>query len=160
TMRDGCAGFFSESALAAGKGLVANAFTTQPGRGVRPADWQELAPMTVATYDDEQIEALRAGDLEGCFGPVFARLGVARPAKLPGGRMNVVDRVSSRDPRGGRFGLGLIRAEADIHPGDWFLACHFIDDRVMPGTLMYECCLHALRIFLFRIGWVGEENEV
>ena len=47
----------------------------------------------------------------------------------------------------GRFGLGLIRAEADIHPDDWFLTCHFVDDQVMPGTLMYECCLrHSARL--------------
>ena len=26
----------------------------------------------------------------------------------------------------------------------------------MPGTLMYECCLHTLRVFLLRLGWVGE----
>ena len=69
--------------------------------------------------------------------------------------MTLVHRVETLDPRGGRFGLGLIRAEADIHPDDWFLICHFVDDRVMPGTLMYECCLHTLRIFLMRMGWVG-----
>src|SRR5262249_55192015 len=50
--------------------------------------------------------------------------------------------------------------EADVCPDDWFLTCHFIDDQVMPGTLMYECCLHTLRIFLMRLGWVGEHDEV
>ena len=30
----------------------------------------------------------------------------------------------------------------------------------MPGTLMYECCLHTLRVYLLRMGWVGEEGEV
>ena len=59
--------------------------------------------------------------------------------------MRLVHRVPHLDPRGGRFGLGQVRAEADIHPDDWFLTCHFVDDRVMPGTLMYECCLHTLR---------------
>ena len=44
----------------------------------------------------------------------------------------------------------------DIYPDDWFLTCHFIDDRVMPGTLMYECALHTLRVFMMRLGWVGE----
>ena len=74
--------------------------------------------------------------------------------------LKLVDRVTMLDPEGGRFGVGLIRAEADIHPDDWFLTCHFVDDMVMPGTLMYECCLHTLRIFLMRMGWVGEEGEV
>jgi FabA-like domain len=31
---------------------------------------------------------------------------------------------------------------------------------VMPGTLMYECCLHALRILLMRLGWVGPRGHV
>ena len=30
----------------------------------------------------------------------------------------------------------------------------------MPGTLMYECCLHTLRVLLMRMGWVGEDGEV
>ena len=74
--------------------------------------------------------------------------------------MRLVDRVVRLDPTGGRFGIGQVRAEADIHPDDWFLTCHFVDDQVMPGTLMYECCLHTLRIFLMRIGWVGEHGAV
>ncbi len=40
------------------------------------------------------------------------------------------------------------------------MVCHFVDDRVMPGTLMYECCLHALRIFMMRMGWVGARGKV
>src|SRR3984893_4546519 len=51
-------------------------------------------------------------------------------------------------------------APRPTHPDDWFLICHFVDDMVMPGTLMYECCLHTLRVFLMRLGWVGEHDEV
>ncbi len=29
----------------------------------------------------------------------------------------------------------------------------------MPGTLMYECCLHTLRVHLMRMGWVGEKGQ-
>jgi 3-hydroxymyristoyl/3-hydroxydecanoyl-(acyl carrier protein) dehydratase len=71
-----------------------------------------------------------------------------------------VDRASVLDPRGGPSGLGMIRAEAAIVPGAWFMVCHFVDDRVMPGTLMYEGCLHALRILLSRLGWIGECGRV
>ena len=74
--------------------------------------------------------------------------------------MTLVHRVATLDPAGGPSGLGLIRAEADIHPGDWFMVCHFVDDRVMPGTLMYECCLHTLRIFMMRMGWIGPRGQV
>ena len=74
--------------------------------------------------------------------------------------MTLVHRVLSLDPNAGRYGIGQITGEADIHPDDWFLTCHFVDDRVMPGTLMYECCLHTLRIYLLRMGWVGEASAV
>ncbi len=160
TMTNGCAGFFSASELAGGRGIVRTAMDLKPLPGKRPADWDELVATGVETYSAAQLEALRAGDLARGFGPAFAGLPVARPFTLPGGRMKLVHRVPQLDPGGGRFGLGLIRGEADINPGDWFLTCHFVDDRVMPGTLMFECCLHTLRIFLLRLGWIAEQGHV
>jgi 3-hydroxymyristoyl/3-hydroxydecanoyl-(acyl carrier protein) dehydratase len=161
TMRDGCAGFFTAEELAAGRGVAQGGSLCVPPRsGVRPDDWQELVPMRVEAYDERQLAALRAGDLAGSFGPAFVGLGLQDPLWLPGGRMKLIDRVPRLDPCGGRYGLGLIRAEADVHPDDWFLTCHFTGDRVMPGTLMYECCLHTLRVFLMRMGWVGEQGEI
>jgi acyl transferase domain-containing protein/3-hydroxymyristoyl/3-hydroxydecanoyl-(acyl carrier protein) dehydratase len=160
TMREGCAGFFTAVELAAGRGVVQTELDRRPSPRELPADWVEFVPVGVESYDDGQIRALRAGDLAGCFGPQFSGLPLRNPLTLPSGRMTLVDRVAHLDPQGGRFGLGLIRAEADIHPEAWFLTCHFIDDRVMPGTLMYECCLHTLRIFLLRIGWVAEQGQV
>src|SRR5207237_7833997 len=104
-----------------------------------------------------QLNALRRGDPAGCFGPAFARLSVRAPLTLPAAdKLWLIHRVTTLDPHGGRYGLGLIRAEADIRPDDWFLVRHFVDDQVMPGTLMYECCLHALRVFLLRLGGVGD----
>ena len=81
------------------------------------------------------------------------------PLPLPGGRLNLLRRVTSLATAGGRSNLGFISAEAEIHPDDWFLVCHFIDDRVMPGTLMYESCLQALRILLMRLGCVGQRGH-
>ena len=159
TMRDGCAGFFTAEELASGKGVVPRPLDSRPRPGVRPDDWRDLAPPASTTLDRHQVEAIRAGNLFEAFGAPFDRLDIDRPIGLPGGRMALVDRVVTLDPKGGRFGLGLIRAEADIHPDDWFLTCHFVDDRVMPGTLMYECCLHTMRIFLMRMGWVGSADS-
>ncbi|HIJ95566.1 MAG TPA: type I polyketide synthase [Desulfuromonadales bacterium] len=156
SMRDGCAGFFSQQELDAGKGIVRPVLDLRPTSGIRPADWQDLVPLAREGYDAAQLDRLRNGDLAGCFGPLFARLPLSRPLTIPGGRMRLVHRVNEIDPNGGRCGIGLIRAEADIHPDDWFITCHFVDDRVMPGTLMYECCMHTLRIYLLRIGWVAE----
>jgi 3-hydroxymyristoyl/3-hydroxydecanoyl-(acyl carrier protein) dehydratase len=160
TMRNGCAGFFTAAELAAGKGVVQTTLDRRPQAGVQPDDASELPALEPASYDARQVEALRAGDLHACFGPAFAGLTLTPSLRLPGGRLKLVDRVTQLDPQGGRFGMGLIRAEADIDPQAWFLTCHFVDDQVMPGTLMYECCLHTLRIYLLRLGWIATGGEV
>jgi len=116
--------------------------------------------MGVESYNDEQLNALREGNLGECFGEEFSNLSLNRAVGLPGGRMTLVHRILNLDPAAGRFGIGQITGEADIHPDDWFLTCHFSDDQVMPGTLMYECCLHTLRVYLLRLGWVGEQDEI
>ncbi|MFW6237154.1 MAG: hypothetical protein ACOC3F_02105, partial [Desulfosudaceae bacterium] len=95
-----------------------------------------------------------------CFGPDFAGVILSPALRLPGGRMRLIHRVLSLDPAGGRYGLGNIKAEADIHADDWFLTCHFVDDMVMPGTLMYQCCDHALRVLVLRMGWVSDREDV
>ncbi len=162
TMEKGCAGFFTEAELAAGQGIVLTSIDKRQLAGKRAADWVELVPMGVESYSDEQLRALRGGDLAACFGGAFANLPLEKPATLPNRdeRMTLVHRILTLDPKAGRYGLGQIVGEADVHPDDWFLTCHFVDDRVMPGTLMYECCLHTLRIYLLRMGWVSEEGKV
>ncbi len=161
TMRNGCAGFFTREELDEGQGLVFTKMDLQPVPGKTPENWQPLTEMpSIESYSDAQVDALRNGDLAGCFGQQFAGLTLNNPCSLPAGRMRLVHRVLKLDPRGGRYGLGQIVGEADIHPDDWFLTCHFVDDMVMPGTLMYECCLHTLRILLMRMGWVGEQHEI
>ncbi len=160
SMRDGCAGFFTEQEIAESGGIVRTAEDRAPTAGKRPADLPEFVPVSVEAYDERAIDALRRGELAACFGSLFENLPIENPVRLPGGRMRLVHRVVQLEPVGGRFGLGCIRAEADIHSDDWFLTCHFPDDMVMPGTLMYECCAHTLRILLMRMGWVCEHESV
>jgi len=160
TMRKGCAGFFTSAELAAGTGILRKRLDLEPQPGKLPDDWRELAPFGPASFDRAALAALRRGEPAACFGSHFARLPLARPQRLPAGRLRLLDEISLLEPDRGRHGLGRIRGEADIRPGDWFLTCHFSDDQVMPGTLMYESCLHTLRVYLMRLGWIGEEDEV
>ncbi len=160
TMRNGCAGFFTAAEIEASGGIVLTAEEKRPRPGRRPPGRHTPAPFThTEACSDDQLEALRRGDLEAAFGGAFAGRRLAPGLHLPGGRMKLIDRVPEMTPAGGRYGLGLIRAEADIHPDDWFLTCHFVDDRVMPGTLMYECCAHTLRVLLQRMGWISDNPE-
>ncbi len=158
SMRDGCAGFFTEEEVENSGGIILKTEELkQINTGVR---FYPLVPVKKEAFSDEKIEALRKGNLGIAFGESFEQIQLGKLLKLPGGRMHLIDRVLEFDPTGGRFSLGSITAEADIHPDDWFLRCHFIDDKVMPGTLMYECCAHTLRVFTQRMGWVSDRDDV
>lgn len=160
TMHKGCAGFFTQQELDAGQGIVLTRLDKKEEKGLKTGGFSPLAPMSgEENYSTEQINSLRQGDLAACFGDAFGSLGIQHAKGLPSGKMTLVHRILSMQPDGGRFGLGQIVGEADIHPDDWFITCHFCDDQVMPGTLMYECCLHTLRVYLLRLGWVGEDHE-
>ena len=156
TMTGGCAGFFTPEEVAASGGIILTDEEKQPRPGKLPAGWNPPVPLGEEAYDEGALDALRRGDPAACFGARFAGVDLPEPLRLPDGRMRLIDRVIGIEPQGGRYGLGRIRAEADIHPDDWFLTCHFVDDRVMPGTLMYECCVHALRVFIQRMGWISD----
>ena len=160
TMRDGCAGFFSPAELAAGQGVVLTERDRAPATGRLPGDWRAPAAVERCALGDDAMTALRDGDLQRAFGPAFASVPLAAPAVPPSGRMALIDRITELDPAGGRFGIGLVRGEIDIAADAWFLTCHFTDDEVMPGTLMYECSLQTLRVFLMRLGFVGERGAV
>ena len=158
SMRDGCAGFFTEKEVENSGGIILK--NEDLKKMETRSEISCLVPVSKTGFSEEAVNALRSGDLGLAFGPHFKGKQLGKNLFLPGGRMHLIDRVLEFDPKGGRFGLGSIIAEADIHPDDWFLTCHFIDDPVMPGTLMYECCAHALRIFTQRMGWVSDRDDV
>lgn len=160
SMRDGCAGFFTAEELAAGRGIIPHAIDFESRAGRTKEQAPDLVPPITTALDANAVESLRRGDLAGAFGPPFDRLAVDDLLPLAGGRLGLLHRVTSLETAGGSFELGFIRAETDIHPDDWFLVCHFVDDRVMPGTLMYQSCLDALRVLMMGVGWVGRRDRV
>ncbi len=157
SMRDGCAGFFTPEEVENSGGIILK----KEDHTAKKSASVFKPPVAVKTesYHDDQVLALRRGDLETCFGQDFKGKNLGKGLRLPGGRMHLLDRVTQLEPKGGRFGLGCITAELDINPGHWFLTCHFVDDQVMPGTLMYECCAHTLRIFTQRMGWITSNHD-
>ena len=156
TMYDGCAGFFSSEQLEQGKGIVPEAKQVKASS----VPFVPPAPHGTATLSEVQVEALRRGDLRSAFGVDFPVKTLAPALRLPSGRMQLVDRILQLDTKGGAAGLGLVLGEHDVTPDAWYLTCHFSDDPVMPGTLMYECCLHTLRVLLLRIGWIDDATDV
>jgi PfaB family protein len=160
TMTNGCAGFFTETEVRNSGGIILSQEDLKEGPGIDGQPFEPLLHVDQESYDDENIEALRRGDAGRCFGEQFEGVALPEALRLPGQRMRLIHRIVDLSPHGGRFGLGVVKAEADIHPDDWFLTCHFVDDMVMPGTLMYECCAHTLRVLLMRLGWITDNPEV
>jgi acyl transferase domain-containing protein len=156
TMFDGCAGFFSAEQLDQGKGIVPE--TVRGER--RPSSARLFAPHGKHRLNEMQVDALRRGNLTDAFGLQFPIEVLAPALRLPDGRMRLVDRILELDTRGGAASLGVVLGEHDVTPNAWYLTCHFSDDPVMPGTLMYECCLHTLRVLLLRMGWVDDAAEL
>lgn len=158
-MKDGCAGFFTEEEVRKSGGIVAKRRDSARKKEDSRTEWRHPAPVAIESFSDAALDALRSGRLGDAFGAVFQGKTISSSLWLPDGHMHLINRILEFDPYGGSFGKGLIRAEADVHPDDWYLTCHFIDDKVMPGTLMYECCAHTLRVFLQRIGWISDKED-
>jgi 3-hydroxymyristoyl/3-hydroxydecanoyl-(acyl carrier protein) dehydratase len=64
----------------------------------------------------------------------------------------MLDRITGYWPEGGAAGLGRLRADKDIDPGEWFFRAHFFQDPVMPGSLGVEAMCQLLQWYLTERG--------
>ncbi|MEO0323928.1 MAG: 1-acyl-sn-glycerol-3-phosphate acyltransferase [Myxococcota bacterium] len=78
-------------------------------------------------------------------------------ARLASGRMLMLDRVTYLDLDGGEEGLGVLRGEKDVDPGEWFFKAHFFQDPVQPGSLGLEAMLQGIQLLMLEkgagLGW-------
>ena len=63
----------------------------------------------------------------------------------PGPMLLMLDRITGWWPRGGKSGLGRVRAERDIEGSEWYFKAHFFQDPVQPGSLGVEALLQVLQ---------------
>ena len=96
-------------------------------------------------YDLEDLLACGRGDLFG-----------SGNAQLPAPPMLMMDRITKIASSGGKHGKGLIEAEFDIDPSQWFFQCHVIGDPVMPGCLGLDAMWQLVGFFL---GWSGAPGK-
>ncbi|MGF1467146.1 MAG: 1-acyl-sn-glycerol-3-phosphate acyltransferase [Sandaracinaceae bacterium] len=151
TVREGQAGFFTRGELDESAGIL-----WRPEEQAIAADARVDRPPVRTrrgTFGPTALQALAAGDPAACFGEGFegTRAHVRTP-RIPGGRLQLLDRVEAFDPHGGPWGRGYLRAVQDIRPDDWFFEGHFKNDPCMPGTLMFEGCLAAMAFYLTAMG--------
>jgi 3-hydroxymyristoyl/3-hydroxydecanoyl-(acyl carrier protein) dehydratase len=61
-------------------------------------------------------------------------------------QLDVLDQVMIVEG-GGHYQQGYVYASKRVNPDDWFFACHFKDDPVMPGSLGVEGVIQAMQAY-------------
>lgn len=102
---------------------------------------------------DERPSSLSYEDLLACgrgemFGP--------NNAQLPVPPMLMMHRITQITADGGKYGKGYLEAEFDISADQWFFACHFLGDPVMPGCLGLDAMWQLVGFYL---GWSGNPGR-
>jgi PfaB family protein len=77
--------------------------------------------------------------------------GKAIDLRAQAGRLRLLEKAVLIEG-GGHYGRGYVHAEAPVTPQDWFLACHFHEDPVMPGSLGVEAMLQAMQVYAQKHG--------
>ena len=98
-----------------------------------------------SSYSKQEIESCGLGQL---FGP--------KTARLPTGKMLMIDRITQIADTDGKHDKGYLEAELDIHKDKWFFGCHFVDDPVMPGCLGLDALWQLCGFFLAWSGCPGK----
>lgn len=104
---------------------------------------------TQTTFSKEELQACGHGQL---FDHV--------EAKLPTDKMLMMDRITHIQADAGIFAKGEIIAEYDINPDNWFFSCHFVDEPLMPGSLMLEGLWQTLGFYLVWSGYPGKARAL
>lgn len=144
TVRDGQAGYFTPAELAASKGVG-----WDPGAHCPPGEPPRAVPASACTrarFDADAVRAFAEGRPQDCFGAAWS--GGGAPGRLVDPRLRRLDSVTEFDPVGGPWRRGFLRAHSAVSPDEWFFAGHFLNDPCMPGTLMFDGCLQAMRFYL------------
>jgi 3-hydroxyacyl-[acyl-carrier protein] dehydratase / trans-2-decenoyl-[acyl-carrier protein] isomerase len=97
-----------------------------------------------SSYEYEDLLACGRGEL---FGP--------GNAQLPLPPMLMFERISEISETGGAHGKGFLKAEMRVAGNpmcEWFFACHFKGDPVMPGCLGLDALWQMTGFYL---GWLG-----
>ncbi len=158
-MRGGCAGFFSDEELAGGKGIISTVQEEEKKRLITKSHFQPLLTCSKTKFSRQALLNLVGGDIAACFSEQYAQGELNPSLRLPPEEILMIDRITSVDPTGGAWGLGLIVSEKDLEPEHWYFPCHFKDDQVMAGSLVAEGCCQLLQFYLLYLGMQTKTSD-
>lgn len=154
-MTNGSAGFFSDDELEEGQGVVKTKKELELRSNIKKRRFVPIKNTSKTAFTRQDLLHLVNGRPELCFGKSFHHQWRNPSLRLPSEHLLMLDRVTEVDPEGGPWGLGLITAEKDLHPNDWYFLCHFKDDEVLAGSLQAEGGGQLLQFFMLYLGMHG-----
>jgi 3-oxoacyl-(acyl-carrier-protein) synthase/3-hydroxymyristoyl/3-hydroxydecanoyl-(acyl carrier protein) dehydratase/1-acyl-sn-glycerol-3-phosphate acyltransferase len=114
-----------------------------------PSAFEDQAGLPTAPEQRALFELPSRNVIDCAARPDRLRKGTAR---LADPYLLMIDRVTHLDLRGGRYGLGVLRAEKDVNPAEWFFKAHFFQDPVQPGSLGIEAMCQLLQAYMLEAG--------
>ncbi|MFK7931991.1 MAG: PfaB family protein, partial [Saprospiraceae bacterium] len=148
-MDNGCAGYFKDDELADGNGVVYTADEIAKKKAAPKTKFVPLLQTQKRSFSKEDLRHLIDGNPHLCFADISYFPNGRNPSLcLPPEQILMLDRIVSVDLQGGDYGLGLVIAEKDLHPDDWYFPCHFRDDEVLAGSLQAEGGGNLLRFLM------------
>ena len=152
-MDNGCAGFFSEQELAVGKGVIRTNEEIEIRSRVIKSSFEPILHCQKTAFNEKDMFYLMEGDLANCYAnPAYDKQGKNPSLHFPLEKILMLDRITKVDRNGGLWGLGLIEAEKELQPDEWYFTSHFRDDPVLAGSLMSEGCVQLLQFFMLYLG--------
>lgn len=147
------AGFFTEKELKASSGITLTKLELAARSPHQKQHFTPLLPCSKVAFHEQDLLHLSTGNLSACFGVPYAARQKQNPAlRLPLSAFRMLDRVLAVNPQGGAWGLGMLVAEKDLHPEQWYFNCHFKDDYCMPGTVVADGAIQLLQFYLLYLG--------
>lgn len=124
-------GFFTKEALASQAGL---------DKGQEIPAWYVSNNLTPKNYMRINLDSLY-GKMKLYKAPAH------KPHyRLSENQLDMLDKVLIAKDQG-EFGKGYIHATKYVKPYNWFFACHFYQDPVMPGSLGVESILQSIQVY-------------
>ncbi len=151
-MSGGCAGFFSDTELADGKGIVDTPKEIEERNQIVKQHFTPFLHCTKTSFDRKDLLQLVHGNPAACFGINYDQQGNNPSLRFPSEQLLMLDRIVSIDLRGAPWGLGEIWAEKTLNPDDWYFPCHFRDDEVLAGSLIAEGAAQLLQFYMLYLG--------
>jgi PfaB family protein len=153
-------GLFAEQTLKKASGITFTKLELAARNKIRKQSFTPLLPCSKVAFHEQDLLRLGTGDLAACFGETYAPAQAQNPSlRSPASAFRMIDRILSVNPKGGAWGLGMLVAEKDLHPEQWYFNCHFKDDYCMPGTVVVEGATQLLQFYLLYLGLQSRASQ-